>query len=164
MTNNNNIPVKVISAGNSGCVNVLAGNGAGVVSYLPSDSYYAELSKTYALQSEGFAAELENLIQQYMTGMTWIEVKQSDWSVYGNGYKTEINGIFAVCGVFKGSWNQKQLVSADVTITDTKSIIYSDEALNGYILGSYNIVRDGNWVTLDVLYSMFSTRIVDITE
>ena len=157
------VSINAISGGISGDISVTVGKSTGRVSYIPTDSYYADLSKTYAQQSESFANELRNLIQQYMTGLYWFEVKQSDWSIYGNGYKTEIAGLLAVCGVFKGSWNQKQLISADVTITDTKAIIYSDEAVNGYILVSHNIVQsEEDIVKLNVLNSMFSNQIVDI--
>lgn len=160
-----NISVNVLSGGVSGEVRVSAGANIGKVSYVPADEYYAELSKTYAQQSKSFADELRELIQQYMTGLYWHEVKQSDWSVYGNGYKIEINGLLAVCGVFKGSWNQKQRIDAEVTVTDTKAIIYSDEAINGYILGSHNIVQsEEDIVTLNILNSMFTTQIVDLTE
>ena len=98
--------------------------------------------------------------------MAWIEFKQNDWKIDNTRYKLEIKNLLAVTGVFKGTWQNKHLINADMTITDSKTVIYSTESFNGYVLGSKVIVETESDVmnTLEILDAMLDVSIMNITE
>ena len=142
-------------------------NGTGIVSGMknsktsvvcePPESYYVELSKSYAEISKHYA-------EQCSVGMVWIPINQQDWVLDNGRYRAEINNLLAVSGVFQGSWTQKKLINADMTITDEKTIIYSFQAFNGFVLGSYSIIEsDEAMGIMEVLDAMLDTNIIDIT-
>ena len=128
------------SSSGTGSANV-SGIKKGVqsVSSEPILNYFVELAKTYADDSKKYS-------QQAKSAMLWIELTSGSWVSENNRYKYEIDNLLAVAGIFKGNWEDKVKIVCDYTITDNKTIIYSYEAFNGYILGARTIPTGENYL------------------
>ena len=107
------------------------------VSSEPILNYFVELAKTYADDSKKYS-------QQSKSGMLWIELSSDDWILEDDKYKYVIDNLIAVAGIFKGSWEEKTKVVCDYTITDNKTIIYSNNVFEGYVLGTNAIIAGEN--------------------
>jgi hypothetical protein len=159
-----NTNAQVFSEGNAGSALVSSSNDIKIVNGNLGESYYSELSKYYAEKTEVIAENIKELAQQCIAGMILIKINQNDWVTDNGRYKVEIDNLLALTGVFKGTWQQKKMVSVDMTLTDKKAIIYSYEAFDGYALGARTLIDTGETsVTTGILDSMLSTEIIDIT-
>lgn len=159
------------------------------------DKYYAGAAREAAKEAEKYAAEAQQAAEtavdeglkeaekyaqdaaksaetsklyaeQAVSGMLWIELKWDEWIQENGRYKRIIENLAAVTGIFKGSWQYKQLVNADLVITDAGAVIYSYEAFDGWVLGSVAIIEseDDLLSTLEILDAMLKTEIIDLQE
>lgn len=172
-----NTSAEIFSEGSSGSAEATSVNGSIDANSSIGADYYTELAKDWAVKMDGkvqnsdfsskyYAQKIKELAEQCQIGMAWIEFKQNDWKNDNTRFKLEIKNLLAVTGVFKGTWQNKHLINADMTITDSKTVIYSTEAFNGYVLGSKVIVETESDVmnTLEILDAMLDVSIMDITE
>ena len=89
--------------------------------------------------------------EQSSTGMIWIEVNSEEWVQEGNKYKREINNLLAVAGVFAGSWQNKQKIEYNATITNEKTIIYCPRPVTGYVLATTAVIEPEEEIEASVL-------------
>lgn len=89
--------------------------------------------------------------EQSTTGMIWIEVNSEEWVQEGSKYKREINNLLAVAGVFAGSWQNKQKIEYNATITNEKTIIYCPRPVTGYVLATTAVIEPEEEIEASVL-------------
>lgn len=108
-----------------------------------------------AQESAEDAQESADIAQMYAeqstTGMIWIEVKFDEWVQEGSKYKREINNLLAVAGVFAGSWQNKQKIEYNATITNEKTIIYCPRPFTGYVLATTAVIEPEEEIEASVL-------------
>ena len=152
------------SGGAVGSANI-TGIKSGIKSVVsePILNYFADLSKSYSEISKKYA-------QQATSGMLWVEINLENWVSENGRNKYEIDNLLAVAGIFKGNWENKEKIICDYTITDDKTIIYSHNVFEGYVLGTSSIIAGKDDLlntlndVLEILSLMQEEEIVDLTN
>ena len=104
--------------------------------------------------------------EQAKIGMHWTKINFNDWVLDGSLYKFVIDGITAVTSVYKGNWENKELItSVDITVTDFDTTLFTHAPFNGYVLGTKSIIESEDYTpaTVDTLAAMLEVDIIDIT-
>jgi hypothetical protein len=166
-TNSGTSRASASSAGRNASADVSADTSSYSINVTNDSTIY------YAHQAELSAEEAKRQAElaEYYAGLSvsaiWIKVSALDWVQEGNLYKYTIDGILAVLSVYRGEWNNKELITnVDVTITDLETYIFSSVQFDGYILASKTILESEDYVpaTVDTLAAMLETDIIRLTE
>lgn len=106
-----------------------------------SAKYHANRAGVFVGFAEAQADRAEAYADKAEFGMQWTEFYEANWTAVDDYYTLVLNDLPVINAVYKGTWNNKELVSGvDVVLTGTGSKLVSKNTFDGYVLSAASVI------------------------